>query len=287
MQQKPSKILSSEEEEKLERNLIWIFGFSHPGINQTSNRLLSGPTNFLNEPKIGLLVNHIIPWKGDSKPQTSFDLRQKMGNSKKPKYDYFFYNGFQDTWKFYLRKLIINRIYLQFPNFFKKTVILETTGSAAAPIISDIFPNSKILIVSVDGMYLVNHQIEKMNKPKDNHPQSISKFLTERKTRIKEYSNRWNTLATLFIQAFEGHNTKLRLMIDYQDLERNNLETLTKFFQFFDITISENELQKIMNNQQNDNNTFENEMGWEKNFDLEEKNTLKKIMEKNLKLLGY
>lgn len=271
----------------VEKNLVWIFGYNYLEINETSTKLLSEKAYFLKEPRIGLHLNNMIPWKGKNKPHTYLELHQKAKRANKPNYDYFFYNGFKDTWNYYLHKLIINRLYNQFPDLSKKLVIQETSGSAASPIISNLFPHSRIIIISVDGRNLINNQIQKMNEPFDTNLNSNSLELTKRTNQIKNESTNWNSLANLLIQAYENHAKNLRLMISYENLKNTDYNTIKNFFDIIGISLSEDELENISNKQNSKDHTIENTISWEKKFNPEEKTIIKNIIEKNLAIFGY
>ena len=281
------KELTANQELIAEKNLVWIFGFNNLEFNETCDNLLSERVYFLKEPKIGLQLNNIIPWKGKNKPNTYLELHQKAKRANKPNYDYFFYNGFKETWYYYLRKLIINRIYQQFEDFSKNVVIQETSGSAACQIISNLFPNSRIIIVSTDGRQLVNEQIQKMNESFINNQNSQS--LTSKKSinKIKNEFTRWNSLANLMIKAYEEHEEKLRLMISFENLKKNDYKTLENFFGMIGIPISENELQNISDKKNGEDSVQENRTLWETNFSDEEKSNIKNTIEKNLTAFGY
>ena len=78
--------------------------------------------------------------------------------------DYFFHNTFKETWKFYMRKLILNRIYAQYKDLSNKIIIKEPHGSLAADIISECLPNSKIIILLRDGRDVIDSQVDGFSK---------------------------------------------------------------------------------------------------------------------------
>jgi len=88
-----TKELTPEEELTLEKNLVWLFGSPRSGTTWLGTQLLSTKTHTMLEPRIGRLI---IP------------ITEKINNKKQ---DYFFSDHYKKTWSFFLRKLILNRIY--------------------------------------------------------------------------------------------------------------------------------------------------------------------------------
>lgn len=97
--------LTEDEEKKLENNLVWIIASRRSGTSWLGRELLSYNTKFMNEPLIGF---HIAGLLGrNAKHYRRIDELEG-------KKDYFFNKDFKETWIFFLRKLILNRIYAQF-----------------------------------------------------------------------------------------------------------------------------------------------------------------------------
>ncbi len=127
--------LSEEQELKLEKNIVWIFGFRE--WDWFDNEIFPNSVSFMNEPAIGLHLNYFSVTKNGQ--STLLNSLQKI--DKKEKFDYFFYNGFSETWNYYLRKLILERVRTQFDNNETPIVIKEFNGSIGANMISNCLPN--------------------------------------------------------------------------------------------------------------------------------------------------
>ena len=97
--------LSPEQESILEKNLVWILASPRSGTTWLSVQLLSHGTHLFGEPLIGEHLASIRDLGG--KPVRRID-------DAKNRPDYFFSEKYKNTWKFYLRKLILHRIYAQF-----------------------------------------------------------------------------------------------------------------------------------------------------------------------------
>jgi len=133
--------LTSEEELILEKNLVWIFASNRSGTTWMARGLLSYDTYIMNEPLIGY---HLANFTRSPEPITSTE-QGELRNF------YFFHRGYQNFWNPHLRKMILNRIFAQFPDLSRKIIIKEPNGSLGASFISKCLPNSKIILVLRDG----------------------------------------------------------------------------------------------------------------------------------------
>ena len=147
--------LTPEEENKLEQNLIWIFAFRRSGTTWLAKELLSHQTKFLDEPLIGLHLGRFEVTK-EGITRTIDKMRDQP--------NYFFSEFYQNTWKFFLRKLILARIYSQFKTLDHKIVIKEPNGSYASDIIGKCFPNSKIIVILRDGRDVIDSSLNALKK---------------------------------------------------------------------------------------------------------------------------
>ena len=117
--------LTPEQEDILEKNLVWIFASPRSGTTWVAAELLSNYTHIMDEPYIGTHLagpfNGIMGKDADS----SYSRREKMVKQHRSRDDYFFSNRYKDSWKHFARKLILNRIYAQFQDLEKKIIIKE------------------------------------------------------------------------------------------------------------------------------------------------------------------
>ena len=273
--------LTSDEELILEKNIIWLFGNRGEGIKRFCTELLSLNTVIWNEPKIGPHLNTITNLNG--KIISVFENWQKIGEN--PKYDYLFFNGFKNTWKFYLRKLILNRIKAQFQDITKKIIIKEA-DSFAADILSDLFPNSKIIILLQDGRTFVKRHLY-INSKKGSSPIHPIPFSAGYpKSIVEELSILWNDTTGVMIKAYQTHNENLRFLIKIEDLQKNTLEILEKIYKFAEVDVTTEELKKLIDTHGYTNNP-EKWKSWKYTFTDEEKTSMENIMLKKLQKLGY
>ena len=84
----------------LERKLVWVFGTARSGTTWLGTQLLSHNTWSIDESQIGRHLGSI--WQIHDNV-----IKRDLDNFKNT-HDYFFSSTFQDTWMYYLRKLIYN-----------------------------------------------------------------------------------------------------------------------------------------------------------------------------------
>jgi len=146
--------LSIEQEKSLEKNLVWIFASPRSGTTWLSNQLLRYQTLAMDEPYIGYHLASINFFQGNPKIHESHAKRNA----------YFFSKEYEDIWKFYLRKLILNRIYSQYRDLSHKIILKEPNGSHGADKIIHCLPSSKIILLMRDGRDVLDSILDAMKK---------------------------------------------------------------------------------------------------------------------------
>jgi len=289
---KKSRDLSEEEEEKLEKNLVWITSPPRSGTTWLGTQLLSYQTRSMNEPQLGL---HL----GMRQPRIREKIvRQIDLYSKEP--DYFFSNRYSKTWSFYLRKLILHRIFAQFEDLSHKIIIKEPSGTMGIDIITNCLPKSRIIFLVRDGRDTIDSKIASFQKDgwatKD---YGYSLILPEKKiSEVKYQAELWVRLMEILSETFNAHSPKLRYLVKYENLRENTSEELMKIYDFLQIEIPEKELRKIV-----EQYSFENipskDKGttkvtrsaspgkWKESFSEEEQSLMQEIMGKTLEEFGY
>jgi len=271
---------------------VWIIGPPRSGTTWLGTQLLSHQTKSMNEPQLGL---HL----GMRQPRIKEKIVRHIDIFKNEP-DYFFSDIYSETWKHYLRKLILHRIYAQFEDLSHKIIIKEPNGSMGMDIITECLRNSKIIFLIRDGRDAIDSKIASLQKDswgmKDYGytPIPPEKMLME----IKYQAELWVRLIEILSKAFNEHPAESRLLVKYEDLLKNTLEELEKIYEFLEIDIPENELKKIV-----EEHSFENipskDKGptkvtrsaspgkWKENFNEKEQSIIQKILEKTLADLGY
>ena len=285
------KELSSEEEDILEKNLVWVVGTARSGTTWFGTQLLSHGTYTIDESQIGRHLGSI--WQvHDKKYYRDFD-------NFKTSHDYFFSLTFQDTWKYYLKKLILNRIYAQFQDLNKIIVIKEPSSSIVSDLISECLPNSKIIIILRDGRDVVDSAVDAFKKGSWMTKAGFAaKSTIERENVIERQSIQWKMRTEIMLHAFEKHNKNLRYSIKYEDLRKNTFDELKRIYEFLGTKIDDSELEKIIEkysfekipkDQKGDGKFYRSAQPgkWRENFTDDEITIIEEIMGPMLKKLKY
>src|SRR5581483_485097 len=284
------KELTSEEENKLEQNLVWIFALPRSGTTWLGTQLLSYQTNVMDEPLIGKHLGELQNIDGDL-------VRYVDIYSDQP--NYCFNMKYSAVWKHHLRKLILNRLYAQFKDLEHKIIIKEPNGSSFADILSECLPKSKIIIMLRDGRDVVDSKIDSLTKGGwgTKFVNSISKE-EERMKIVERQSKLWLRVTEFILQAYAGHAQDRRIIIRYEDLLENTYEMLKNLYKFIDIPISDGMVKELVDSY-NFANIPDSKKGagrfyraatpglWKENFTDKETRSMQKIMENGLLQLGY
>jgi len=278
--------LTPEQELILEKNITWLFGAARSGTTWVALELLSYNTKRISEPQ---LERHL------SAPSGVPGIRLKDNPQKNP--SYFLADEYKKTWTFFLRKLILNRIYSEIQSIDKKIIIKELTTMGGTDIISECMRNSKIIILLRDGRDVVDSSVEATSQ---------DGFMTKRfnlgkqnrRAKINGHSQVWNTATKNLLKTYDMKSKDLRYKIKYEDLRKNTLEELEKIYKFLEINIPKLELEKIVTKFSFEN-IPEKDKGpgkfrrsatpgkWKENFNDEEKKVLEDIMGSTLRMLEY
>jgi len=291
-QNNPSMNLSPQQESDLEKNLVWILASPRSGTTWLAVQLLSYHTHVFGEPMIGEHLASIRDLGG--KPVRRID-------ESKNRADYFFSEKYKNTWKIYLRKLILHRIYAQFPTLEKTIVVKEPNGSFASDIISECLPNSKIIILLRDARDVLLSQTTALSKGgyAAKEDQRWEPLAGRRKLNfIKTMAHRWLVLTDILLKAYNSHSEELRLMIQYENLRKNTLSEMEKIYKFLGIPIEQKKLEAIVSKFTFENlpdekkglgttRQFATPGKWKDSFNLVEKKIIDDILKEKLHELGY
>jgi hypothetical protein len=130
------KKLNFKDERILEKNIIWVFGKNEEEI--------IGKTQSVSENVLRINSFHISDHLATQVYAIKNRVVRRIDHLKNDP-DYFFSEKFKDTWKFYLRKLILNRIFAQVQDVTKKIIIQECYPINISDVIGECLPNSTIL----------------------------------------------------------------------------------------------------------------------------------------------
>ena len=216
--------LSNQEEFILEKNLIWIFASRRSGTTWLASELLSYQTLFLDEPLLGMHLGRI---------QSTSSGKKRIIDIQKDREDYFFSLKYEKTWKKFLRKLILNRIFVQFKDMEHKIIIKEPNGSYASDIFSNVTPKSKIIVVLRDGRDTLDSSLDALRKGGWENKRGHEEMTSEKRILyIKTYSRSWNILTDILMKTYDSHDKNRRLLIKYEDLLKNTKDLLPKIYHY-------------------------------------------------------
>jgi len=274
-----SRDLTLDEELILEGKIVWIFARPRSGTTWLGNELLSYGTNVISEPYLG---NH---------------LDGRLFEVHNDRADYFFSNRYKETWAYYLRKLILNRIYAQTLDTSKPVIMKEPNGSFGADIILDLLPNSKSILVLRDGRDVIDSQMDARSE--DGWGKKDLVIKEEKRIQfIKKQSKLWVQQMEMLMKLYEKNPKELTYLVKYEDLLKNTLTELQKIYKFINVDVNKETLEKLV-----EKYSFEKIPSlmkgkgkfrrsaipgkWRENFDEEEKSLINDIMGDALKELGY
>jgi len=284
--------LTKQEEEKFEQNIVWLFGSRRSGTTWLGKELLSFNTEYMHEPDI---TDHLdLPMSQSGKNfNRRIDERAKISG-------YFFSRKYKKTWIHYLGKMIIYRIYAQFPTFEKNIIVKEpSTLLDASDIISASTPNSKIIILFRDGRDVIDSFRDGRSEGGWQAKTSaaiLNQF--NKKLFIERRAKLWVKQTENLLKAYENHNSNLRFLLRYEDLLNNTFNKTKELYQFLDISISDIKLKELIEKFKFEN-IPESERGpgkfyraakpglWKENFNKKEQGLMHEIMGKTLSKAGY
>jgi len=285
------KELSTEEEEILEKNLVWVIGTARSGTTWLGTQLLSHNMYTIDESQIGRHLGSIWQFH-DKRYYRDFD-------NFKNSHDYFFSLTFQDTWKYYLKKLILNRIYAQFQDLNKIIVIKEPSSSIVSDLISECLPKSKIIIILRDGRDVVDSAVDAFKKGSWMTKVGFAaKSTIERKVVIERHAIQWDLRTKIMLDAYQKHKKNIRYSVKYEDLRKNTFDELKKIYEFLGTKIGDSELKKIIEKysfekipkEQKGSGKFYRSAQpgkWKENFMADEITSIEKMIGPMLKRLKY
>ena len=288
--------LSAEEEDILEKNIVWVIGSSRSGTTWLATQLLSYDTHVINETRISRHLGRLF-----GNPE---HLESEI-ESEQHRKDYFFSLELKKNWMFHLRKFILNRIYAQFNNINKKIIIKEPSADDIGfTIISECLSNSKIIFVKRDGRDVLDSQIDanihgfskggRFESKVHRKPLSPENRLNF----IKNRAYFWVKVMENLIMAYENHPDELKISVSYENLRKNTFQEILRIYQFLQIKIESSKLEEIINKSSFENVPSENKGKgkfirsaspgkWKDNFSQEEQKIMNDVMEETLNKVGY
>lgn len=282
--------LPPDKESELERKLIWILGARRSGTTWLGQQLLSYQTNYLHEPNI---TDHLaIPESGGNYVRR-VDVRRNVRS-------YFFCQNYKNTWLYYLRKLILYRIYADFQDLSKKIVVKEPTLELDVfDIIAEALPLSKFILIIRDGRDIMDSHIDARQEGgwQIVNPSGIIRQ-EDRMRFITRQSHMWVKEMESLLGTYESGSAELRFLVRYEDLRANTFDILKAIYRFVEIDIADEDLRKLIDkfdfakipDSRKGSGKFYRSATpglWREHFSQEEKDVMWELMGEMLSKLGY
>jgi len=279
--------LTEKEEKILEAKMVWIFGSIRSGTTWLGRDLLRNPSNvYWHEPYIGWLLDVIPEWHSCNENSRYFFHRDHLKNILPS-----------------LRKLILARTYSQVQSLSANVIIKEPNGSGTADIIMRCFPKSKLIFLLRDGRDVIDSIIDSHKPNSWNQTNPITKFepFTSEKMRleaIEKHSKDYVRIIETVWEAYQEHDTKLRILVKYEDLLKDTFNEMKKIYKFLDISISDDNLKNIVETY-DFSKIPDSEKGsgkfyrsatigtWKKNLTVKEQEIIISIISSTLTKFGY
>ncbi len=281
LKNKDSRTLPELEEAQLERKMVWILGSGRSGSTWLATQLLNNPENVIwDEPYVGGHFPMVEAWQ------------KNRGGT------YFFSKNHEKIWKPCLRKLILQRTLSEFGRSDKNVIIKEPNVGHGMGIVLECLPNSKLVFLLRDGRDVVDSQIDAFKKGSWNEDGAVWIKNTTREQRIELFSKGWTKSIKSVFESFQKHNSKLKILVKYEDLLTSTLDELQKIYDFIGIKTSENELKekikkydfnKIPSNKRGSGKFFRTAKvgGYKDNFSEKEQEIMISLMGEALKKVDY
>lgn len=219
------------QEEFLERNIAWIFGFRRSGTTWLTKMLTSDKTQIWDEPGIGYHLGMLTKMN-----QRAFDKNQIRNN-------YFFNLVYQDSWLFFLRKMILHRISKEYPAFNGKFIIKEPNGSLASDLLVQALPKSKFIWMIRDFRDIIDSLLDSMREGGWRAIwQGYSISEDQRILFVTEEANTIKITFEILEKAFHDHSNEFKHQIYYENLMNDTYSELSRIFDFLEISYAESDI---------------------------------------------
>ena len=289
------KRLSQRKESILERNLVWIFASPRSGTSWLANQLLSHDSYTMDEPCLGEhLCAPVI------KPEGVKRTIDRQRNRSFRKQHYFFSEKYEAAWGPFLKKMILNRVYAQFPDISKRIIIKEPHGSLGADILSSCLPGSRIILLFRDGRDVVDSLVDGRSEggwivKKEDSPLTSQQ---ERLKFIETCAKRWVAIMEILQRVRTAHNKERVTSVRYEILRRNTGEILQRLYDFIGKDVGKETVRTLVerfsferipeeDRGRGKSRRFADPGKWREHFSTMEASVMQEIMGDTLKTLGY
>jgi hypothetical protein len=224
--------------------MAWIFGSSRSGSTWLLRMLGDhGDVVPLNEPHIGhhLGIWRPIPlaWATAEEPPELTTLT----DVKRERPDYFFSDRFADVWRPALKEFILTRFGAHLAEATSddraeepRLVIQEPGGSHVADMIMSIFPRASLVFLLRDGRDVVDSWLDAYRRGTWAEREGAYPLSTlGRLAFVRWQSEVWLYRTEATMRAFERHNAKRRVLVRYEDLQKDPARELQRICAMLDL----------------------------------------------------
>jgi len=265
-----------------ENNLTWTF--TSVGAIEIANWLFSDYAHIVNEPWIGQHLGIITDRRGEE-IVTNFEMHQNRE-------DYLFCEKYKNSWSYFLRKLVLGRLFAQYGNP-KKPIIVSDLPAAnyGSNILSEATQNSKVIIFVRDGRDVVNQKAVSLPPIGKGLQMGLSTFSQNNKIEfLKMESRKWAKMMSILLEIKKNHNENLVKIVKLENLYTNTRKEIQEVFEFVGIKTDQSKLSEIASKIKKKFEISSQKlrfMIWNKDLSDDEKTVIEEIMSEQLRTLNY
>jgi Sulfotransferase family len=227
-------------------NIVWIFGTGRSGSTWLASMMgeIKNHTKW-NEPLVGALLGY-------------FYYERAGHRADKGGKNYILGRRYKDTWVGPMRDLVLGGAAARFPELAEGgyVVIKEPNGSVGAPLLMEIFPESRMIFLVRDPRDVVASSIDSRKKGSWRYErrQRIGDARVEKAAEkiVKEADQFVRDRAEGYVQAignakraYEAHGGP-KVLVRYEDLRADTLGTMKRLYYTLGIPVAEEELKKAV-----------------------------------------
>jgi len=275
----PISEISDEDLLNFEKNLTWTF--TSVGAVEISNWLFSDYASIVNELWLGQHLGIITDRRGDE-IVTNFELHQNREH-------YLFCEKYKNSWLYFLRKLILGRLFVQYGNTQKPIIVNELpSANFASNILTEATPNTKVLIFVRDGLDVVNYKAATLLSVGKRLQIGLSNYSKNNKLEfLKMESRKWAKMTSILLDIKKNHHESLVKIIKFEDFCENPIKKISEIFEFVGIKTDQSKLSKFTSEIRIKISSQKLKF-WNRGvLSQEEKDVIENIMKKNLRELKY
>jgi hypothetical protein len=288
---------------KSEDRLAWIFGSSRSGSTWLLRMLaeLRGVVP-IDDPHLG---HHLGVWRPiplawaacEDPPELTTLLELKSGEP-----DYFFSQHYRDSWWEPLRELIAARFEAQAIGTQRRlptapTYVVKEPGSHAAPLLAELFPESKLIFLLRDGRDVVDSWLDAYQDGAWAIQKGAFPVAPEgRVPLIRWLSEVWAFRCRAVQRAFETRPPESRVLVRYEELREQPLAGMETICEMLDLDRAR--LPKVVARHSFDQlpaqargskreTRIARPGSWRENLSLDEQEAMHEVLGETLERFGY